>query len=166
MRQWNNDAIAQITKGDNTPTNTLEEVKEAVKDGLSNHSGEFANPWIFKGSYSHELLADILNDIMNSERLFKNLEKLIADKVAQAVNKAEKNMWEKTTKAMRDILQENFHYRLMCGEVRDPDGKIDVMSEFAKYQELEPERKKFSEYLEGLKIELNRDETPNQVEGK
>ena len=77
------------TKGDNTPTNTLEEVKEAVKDGLSNHSGEFANPWIFKGSYSHELLADILNDIMNSERLFKNLEKLIADKVAQAVNKAD-----------------------------------------------------------------------------
>lgn len=83
--------------------------------------------------------------------------------VSQAVNKAEKNMWEKTTKAMRDILQENFHYRLMCGEVRDPDGKIDVMKEFVKYQELEPKRIKFSNYLEELKAKL---ETPNQVEGK
>ena len=27
MRQWNNDAIAQITKGDNTPTNTLDRMK-------------------------------------------------------------------------------------------------------------------------------------------
>ncbi len=52
-------------------------LKRAVLDGLSNHTGEFANPWIFKGSYSHELLADILNDIMASERLFKNLQNLI-----------------------------------------------------------------------------------------
>ena len=52
-------------------------LKRAILDGLSNHTGEFANPWIFKGSYSHELLADILNDIMASERLFKNLQNLI-----------------------------------------------------------------------------------------
>ena len=118
------------TKGDNTPTNTLEEVKEAVKDGLSNHSGEFANPWIFKGSYSHELLADILNDIMNSERLFKNLEKLIADKVAQAVNKAE----------------------LACAVYMEPGRFQDYKNRRDGTFQNDPR--------------LNRDETPNQVEGK
>lgn len=63
-----------------TPLNEedrLGEIKAVVRDGLANHTGEFANPWIFKGSYSHELLADILNDIMASERLFKNLTNLI-----------------------------------------------------------------------------------------
>lgn len=61
-------------------TNTLDEqIRKAVKDGLSNHAGEFANPWIFKKSYSHEELADILNDIMASERLFKNLVALFTE---------------------------------------------------------------------------------------
>lgn len=55
----------------------IDKIKETVRDGLANHTGEFANPWIFKGSYSHELLADILNDIMASERLFKNLQQLL-----------------------------------------------------------------------------------------
>lgn len=55
----------------------LDELKAIVRDGLANHTGEFANPWIFKGNYSHELLADILNDIMASERLFKNLSQLL-----------------------------------------------------------------------------------------
>lgn len=55
---------------------------------------------------------------------------------------------QKCIDLMKDIMQENFHYRLMCGEIRDPEGKIDVMKEFVRYQELEPERKKFSEYLE------------------
>lgn len=127
------------TKGDNTPTNT-KDLKELLLDHFVN-----SMPVEVDRDYASVLLDRVLQ---------------------QAVNKAEVTMWGKTTKAMMDILQENFHYRLMCGEVRDPDGKIDVMSEFAKYQELEPERKKFSEYLEGLKIELNRDETPNQVEGK
>jgi len=62
----------------------MNDIKEAVRDGLANHTGEFANPWIFKGSYSHELLADILNDIMASERLFKNIEALIQEQVRQA----------------------------------------------------------------------------------
>lgn len=123
------------TKGDNTPTNT-KDLKELLLDHFVN-----SMPVEVDRDYASVLLDRVLQ---------------------QAVNKAEVTMWGKTTKAMMDILQENFHYRLMCGEVRDPDGKIDVMSEFAKYQELEPERKKFSEYLEGLKLELNRDEAPNQ----
>ena len=50
-----------------------EKLRDAVRDGLANHTGEFANPWIFTKNYRHEELAQILEDIMNSERLFKNL---------------------------------------------------------------------------------------------
>lgn len=68
-----------------TEANTLDEqIRKAVKDGLSNHTGEFANPWVFKKSYSHEELADILNDIMANERLFKNLLALFTEHSKQA----------------------------------------------------------------------------------
>ena len=55
----------------------IDELRHAVREGLSNHTGEFANPWIFKKNYSHEELADILEDIMASKRLFDNLQRLI-----------------------------------------------------------------------------------------
>ena len=54
-----------------------EELREAVRDGLANHTGEFVNPWIFRNNYSHEELTDMLDDIMAGERLFKNLQALI-----------------------------------------------------------------------------------------
>ena len=54
-----------------------DELREVVRDGLSNHTGEFVNPWIFRKSYSHEELTDMLDDIMASERLFKNLQSFI-----------------------------------------------------------------------------------------
>ena len=49
---------------------------------------------------------------------------------------------------MKDLFAENFHYRLMCGEIKDPTGKIDVHKAFVEYQELEPERMKFARYIE------------------
>ena len=55
----------------------IDELRHAVREGLSNHTGEFANPWIFKKNYSHEELADILEDIMASKRLFDNMQRLI-----------------------------------------------------------------------------------------
>ena len=62
-----------------TDTNQASEdkLREAVRDGLANHTGEFVNPWIFRKNYSHEELTDMLDDIMASERLFKNLQALI-----------------------------------------------------------------------------------------
>jgi hypothetical protein len=54
-----------------------EELRKAVRDGLSNHTGEFVNPWMFRKNYSHEELTDMLDDIMAGERLFKNLQALI-----------------------------------------------------------------------------------------
>ena len=62
----------------NTDTNQAsEELRKAVRDGLSNHTGEFVNPWIFRKNYSHEELTDMLDDIMAGERLFKNLQAII-----------------------------------------------------------------------------------------
>jgi hypothetical protein len=59
-----------------TPTEA--ELRAAVRDGLSNHTQEFFNPWLIDGGYGHEELARILDAIMSSERLFSNLEKLFA----------------------------------------------------------------------------------------
>ena len=61
----------------------------------------------------------------------------------------------KSLELMKDIMAENFHYRLMCGEIRDPDGIVDVHKEFIRYQELEPERMKFAQYLEERKAQLS-----------
>ncbi len=54
-----------------------DDLREVVRDGLANHTGEFVNPWIFRKIYSHEELTDMLDDIMAGERLFKNLQALI-----------------------------------------------------------------------------------------
>lgn len=71
MRQWNNDAIAQITKGDNTPTNTLEQQIDAAlhpeRNGLLTKRG------VAEGA-SHEHI----------------IKESLAELIAQAVNKAER----------------------------------------------------------------------------
>ena len=69
-----------------TDTNQASEdkLREAVRDGLANHTGEFVNPWIFRKNYSHEELTDMLDDIMASERLFKNLQALITTQKQEA----------------------------------------------------------------------------------
>ena len=56
-----------------TTDNTQVELREAVRDGLANHTGEFINPWIVSGRYTHKELTTLLEDIMSSERLFKKL---------------------------------------------------------------------------------------------
>ncbi len=70
------------------------------------------------------------------------------------IDKYTRDTIDKSIKVMQDIMMENFHYRMMFGEVRDPDGKIDVMKEFVRYQELEPERKKFIQYIEEVKAKI------------
>lgn len=56
----------------NPPPN--DELLEAVKDGISNHTGEFVNPWLVnKGKFTHEQLVEVLEGILSSQRLFKNL---------------------------------------------------------------------------------------------
>lgn len=57
---------------------------------------------------------------------------------------------------MKDLFAENFHYRLMCGEIKDPTGKIDVHKAFVEYQELEPERMKFARYIEQRLAQLEK----------
>ena len=78
--------------------NADDELRQAVREGLSNHTGEFANPWIFRKNYSHEEMADILEDIMASKRLFDNLQKLIqADSKKRELQAIIKELgWAKT----------------------------------------------------------------------
>lgn len=74
----------------NNPTDTnqaSEELRKAVRDGLSNHTGEFVNPWMFRKNYSHEELTDMLDDIMAGERLFKNLRSPYPQRKAKAVSR-------------------------------------------------------------------------------
>ena len=80
------------------PLNADDELRQAVREGLSNHTGEFANPWIFRKNYSHEELVDILEDIMASKRLFDNLQKLIqADRKKHELQAIIKELeWAKT----------------------------------------------------------------------
>lgn len=71
------------------------------------------------------------------------------------VDKARREQLDRSLEVLKEIMEENFHYRMMCGEIRDPDGIVDVHKEFIRYQELEPERKKFADYLEERKAHLN-----------
>lgn len=62
----------------------MSKLDDAIKDGISNHSGEFINPWLVKGSFTHEQLAVVLDGITQSERLKKNVKTLILDLFKEA----------------------------------------------------------------------------------
>lgn len=74
--------------------------------------------------------------------------------ITEQTRKAVEDQYNKSVEVLKDVMAENFHYRLMCGEIKDPSGKIDVHKAFIDYQELEPERQKFAEYLES-RLALN-----------
>ncbi len=112
MRQWNNDAIAQITKGDNTPTNTLE-LRNNIRCVLG-----YCEVTEHKGC----LYESSRNDSQEID--------LIMELVAQAVNKAE----------------------LACAVYMEPGRFQDYKNRRDGTFQNDPR--------------LNRDETPNQVEGK
>lgn len=79
-----------------------EELRKAVRDGLSNHTGEFVNPWIFRKNYSHEELTDMLDDIMAGERLFKNLQALIRTEKLKLLAAAKKRVIQNPTTSTGD----------------------------------------------------------------
>lgn len=62
--------------------------------------------------------------------------------------------FEKNLEIMKELWQENFMYRTLSGEYKHPDG--DVKRMFVEYQELEPERTKFAEYVETRITELKK----------
>ena len=70
------------------------------------------------------------------------------------INKAREKDLQKYLDQMREIMAENFHYRTICGDIKDPSGKQDINELFIKYQELEPEREKFANYVEDRIKEL------------
>lgn len=62
----------------------MSKLDDAIRDGISNHTGEFINPWLVKGHFTHEQLAVVLEGISESERLKKNMKKLVLDLFKEA----------------------------------------------------------------------------------
>ena len=89
-----------------TDTNQAsEELRKAVRDGLANHTGEFVNPWIFRKSYSHEELTDMLDDIMASERLFKNLQALIRTEKLKLLDRLHHEYYEVDEETLDTLIE-------------------------------------------------------------
>ena len=83
----------------------------------------------------------------------KNIEQELTKLIQTLEKKARDEENSRCVEIMKDLFAENFHYRLMCGEIKDPSGKIDVHKAFVEYQELEPERMKFAQYIEERMVE-------------
>lgn len=109
-------------------------------------------------------------DEFDSAHMPAKQREIIMTEIEQLISNREKlarlEQYDKSVEVMKDILAENFHYRLMCGEIKDPSGKIDVNKAFVEYQELEPERQKFSNFIEArlttLRKELDGEEPTNE----
>lgn len=93
-------------------------------------------------------LLDFFTEPGQGEKYLKDLENDLMSLISDHTRKAIEDQYNKSVEVLKDIVAENFHYRLMCGEIKDPSGKIDVHKAFIDYQELEPERQKFADYLE------------------
>lgn len=80
--------------------NTIEQkIKEAIKDGLSNHTGEWFNGFIVPGlNLTEEQLRDLLFYIVKAKRLNKNIKDLIINLIhterEEAIEKTEKKYAE------------------------------------------------------------------------
>lgn len=72
--------------------NLDEQIEEAIKDGLSNHTGEWFNGFIAPGlSLTEEQSVDLLFYLSKAKRLTNNIKQLIADEVKKArINELEK----------------------------------------------------------------------------
>ena len=91
-----------------------EQIEQAIKDGLSNHTGEFLNPWILKKIYNHKELADMLRDILASDRLSKNIMKLVKEHRKRAVREAgvliDEDKFDKLSTMQLEALA-GYHYK-------------------------------------------------------
>lgn len=123
-------AIASADADRQTPASTF------IEDEL----GEILKGMYYRGKDGMGLSDYDLNDA-------KSQILSIIDKAVLGENK-------RCIEMMTDIFAENFHYRIMCGEYKDPSGKMDVNKIFIEYQELEPERKKFAQYVDERVAEL------------
>jgi hypothetical protein len=55
---------------------------------------------------------------------------------------------------LKDTYQKIFMYETIYGAMYDPEGEVDVADSYVKYQELEPERAKFADWLESQRNRL------------
>lgn len=67
----------------------MSKLDEIIVDGISNHTGEFINPWLVKGNFTHEQLAVVLEGISVSKRLRGNIKILILDLLAESLKESD-----------------------------------------------------------------------------
>lgn len=140
-----------MTPPNTTPLNEedrLGEIKKIIlESGVLDEHDKNVGGDLYSSKGNQELTADALAQYIapNITKLIQTLEKKARD---------EEN--SRCVEIMKDLFAENFHYRLMCGEIKDPTGKIDVHKAFVEYQELEPERMKFARYIEQRLAQLEK----------
>lgn len=69
---------------------------------------------------------------------------------------------ERCLKIMHKILGENFTYATLYGEIKHPNKDVDINELLREYTELEPERIKFSEFVEMKLSRLSGQQSTNQ----
>ena len=62
-----------------------EKIIEAIRDGLSNHTGEWLNSFVTKDNYTVEQATQLLNDICEGKRLNNNIQALITESYERGV---------------------------------------------------------------------------------
>lgn len=101
----------------------------------------------FQDELEKLIMDNAILGVDSGQAYFVDLDQAVTS-IINLVDKEREKQLDKTMEIMKATFAENFHYRLMCGEIKDPEGKIDVHKAFIDYQELEPERIKFTKYLE------------------
>lgn len=70
----------------------MSKLDTAIKDGVSNHTNEWANPFLFKENFSPEQLQTILEGIQNSKRLKNNIKRLMLELIGDVEHRETSDM--------------------------------------------------------------------------
>ncbi len=70
----------------------MSKLDNAITDGVSNHTGEWANPFIFEGNFSAEQLQAILVGLQGAKRLKNNIKRLILELIGDVEQRETEDM--------------------------------------------------------------------------
>lgn len=88
-----------------------------------------------------------------------NIKSELLNLITKEIKQARLDECNRCVKIMYKLLGENYTYATLYGEIKHPDGKTDINKLLQEYTELEPERQKFSDFVEKrlTEQELNKD---------
>ena len=88
------------------------------------------------------------------DKALQNCEQALLTYIKEEQEKARHEVIDLMVENLKDTYQKIFMYETIYGAMYDPDGEIDVVDSYVKYQELEPERAKFADWLESQRNRL------------